>query len=108
MNQLSVSDIGFIPSNDYKDTSDDDIIQKYYSTLLYMPPEIHARKAYEPSKIDVFAAGVILFIIVSRSNPFEGEAKAGNGLYDMIAANNMEAFWNHHSTRNPECTTFAS
>lgn len=39
-------------------------------TESYMAPEIHAKMRYNGNSIDVFAAGIILFIMQSLTPPF--------------------------------------
>ena len=41
----------------------------------YRGPEIHETKGYKGEPNDIFAAGVILFILVTRLQPFVGDAK---------------------------------
>ena len=36
----------------------------------YMAPEIHDKKSYQGPVIDLFAAGVILFIMLTQHPPF--------------------------------------
>lgn len=40
-----------------------------------MAPEIHAREPYKGEQVDVFSSGVVLFIMVSGTPPFN-EASA--------------------------------
>jgi len=37
-----------------------------------MAPEIHKREPYQGDQVDIFAAGIILFIFVACKHPFEG------------------------------------
>ena len=46
--------------------------------------------------VDVFSAGVILFIMVSGMFPFE-EATNKDRVYKTIAASYASEFWKHHS-----------
>ena len=39
-------------------------------TFSYMPPEIHMKMAYDGRKVDLFAASIILFTILSQRPPF--------------------------------------
>lgn len=47
----------------------------YGGTKSYMAPEILERKQYDGRQIDIFAVGVILFIIVVGSFPFQSASK---------------------------------
>ena len=61
-------------------------------TAGYMAPEQHRRKPYEGKSIDIFAAGVILFIMVARHPPFS-KAIAKDNFYQYIGRNKPETFW---------------
>jgi len=50
--------------------------------------------------VDIFAAGVILFIMYSGSPPFE-RAVPNDSYYKLIKDKNYNAFWNAHSKRRP-------
>ena len=39
-------------------------------THNYMAPEIHEEKPYQGAQVDLFALGIILFIMVAQSPPF--------------------------------------
>lgn len=62
-----------------------------------MAPEIFS-KEYEGRKVDVFAAGVILFIMYSGNPPFE-KASPNDPYYRLIRENKLEAFWESHSRK---------
>jgi len=40
------------------------MLKSYRGTKTYMAPEIKEQKVYDGRKVDMFSAGVILFIIV--------------------------------------------
>lgn len=42
----------------------------YFNELGYMAPEINQKIPYDGKLVDIFAAGVILFIIYTGSPPF--------------------------------------
>lgn len=67
--ELKIADFGFAAPIDGKDGSGS--LETYLGTLTYMAPEIHLRLPYDGRSIDVFAAGVILFMMVSAHQPFE-------------------------------------
>jgi serine/threonine protein kinase len=64
-----------------------------------MAPEIQT-KHYVGTQVDVFAAGVILFIMYSGSPPFE-RAVPNDTYYKLIKDKNFTTFWNAHSKRRP-------
>jgi len=48
-----------------------------------MAPEQHQRKPYDGKSIDIFAAGIILFVMVARHPPFN-KAVANDQFYKFI------------------------
>ena len=46
------------------------ILKSHLGTETYMAPEIHEYKGYNGVKIDLFAAGVLLFTMKSKGPPF--------------------------------------
>ena len=57
-----------------------------------MPPEQHARKAYDGRQADLFSSGVILFMMVTQRMPFV-EARVNDPFYQLIAGNRAKYFW---------------
>ena len=49
----------------------------------YKAPEIYLRKPYSPASSDLFAAGVILFILMGGHPPFKA-AKEADPWYRLI------------------------
>ena len=66
----------------------------------YMAPEIRS-KNYDGKDIDLFAAGIILFILYAGSPPFE-KAVNTDPYYKVFSNKNYTVFWNAHSKRKPE------
>lgn len=64
----------------------------YKGTLGYMPPEQHAKRAYSGKAADLFAAAIVLFMMVSQCQPFE-EAKVHDKYYRLIAGNKPQMYW---------------
>jgi hypothetical protein len=60
-----------------------------------MAPEILLNQPYEGQKLDVFAAGVILFCMVNRQQPFS-VAQSTDSVYSCIAAGRHDLFWKYH------------
>ena len=52
-------------------------------TYGYMAPEIHEKRPYEGKQIDIFAAGIILFIMKSGTPPF-GRAYSKDPYYKLF------------------------
>merc|ERR1712051_457127 len=69
----------------------------------YMAPEILARQPYQGQVVDLFALGVILFILYSGHPPFS-MANEEDNYYKLLATNRSDLFWKAHSNpqRKPE------
>lgn len=65
-----------------------------------MAPEIHNKQPYLGYQVDLFAAAVILFVMVTGHPPF-GKAEVADPYYKCIAANRGDLFWTTHSKRWP-------
>lgn len=88
---LKISDFGIATPTEGKDG------KGYCSTMIgslpYMPPEVLSGKPYQPKPVDVFAAGIILFSMMTQSHPWGGRAQPQNKLYKCIAAKRADLFW---------------
>ena len=65
-------------------------------TLNYMAPEIHLEAPYQGKQVDIFAAAIVLFILVAKHPPFT-HAKVTDSYYKFIAGNRADIFWKTHS-----------
>lgn len=61
-----------------------------------MAPEIHARQKYSGRSVDLFAAGIILFIMYSGSPPFS-RADLRDPYYKLHTNGKQDTFWQAHS-----------
>lgn len=61
---LKVADFGFAKNENVKQ------LKSYKGTHTYMAPEIREAKVYNGKKVDIFSAGVILFILTQGIFPF--------------------------------------
>lgn len=95
---LKIADFGFAAPLMGRDGSG------YQKTKLgtesYMAPEIHMRKAYNGASVDLFASGIILFIMITQHPPFT-VAKPEDPFYKLICANRHDLFWKAHSKSKP-------
>jgi len=66
-----------------------------------MAPEIHARKPYNGASVDLFASGIILFIMFTQHPPFT-RAEPSDPFYRLLCANRADLFWKAHSKNKPE------
>jgi serine/threonine protein kinase len=72
-----------------------------------MAPEILQGKPYSGSAIDLFSAGIILFIMLTKTPPFY-RAYPSDPLYKLIAENRDDLFWLTHSKNKPNASNFFS
>ena len=78
---LKIIDFGFAAPLQGKDGSG--FLVTKLGTLSYMAPELHLGKPYEGAKVDIFAAGIILFVMVSAHMPFK-KAMPTNDTYRFL------------------------
>lgn len=62
---------------------------------MYMSPEFILRLPYNPEKNDVFACGVILFMMVTGRPPFFEKASVNDPLYKFFVERREERFWKY-------------
>jgi serine/threonine protein kinase len=72
-----------------------------------MAPEIHLKQAYNGKSVDLFAAAIILFIMVAQHPPFT-TAQPTDPFYRCIAANRADIFWKTHCKNKPNGLEFFS
>jgi serine/threonine protein kinase len=68
---------------------------EYRGTPVYMAPEIHARRPYDGFGVDVFALGVCLFIMLTRTCPFKS-ATSSDTHYSLFLKDNA-CYWRMYS-----------
>lgn len=69
-----------------------DVLQSYRGTFTYMAPEIKEGRAYNGLKVDLFSAGVILFILIRGIFPFK-EARKEEFFYSMLVQGKYSEYW---------------
>lgn len=58
-----------------------------------MAPELLEKRPYRGTCVDIFAAGVVLFIMNTGTWPFEKSASIQDPIYKHIVKKNPEDFW---------------
>lgn len=79
-----------------KTVAEGSVVGVYYShvgTERYMAPEVHEGKPYKGSTTDIFALGVMLFVMVTGVMPFFAKAVKGDPLYSYIYKNDEKGYW---------------
>lgn len=95
---LKIADFGFAAPIMGRDGSG--ALKTKLGTESYMAPEIHMRKPYNGASVDLFATGIILFIMVTQHPPFT-RAEPTDPFYRLLCANRADLFWKAHSKNKP-------
>jgi len=103
---LKIADFGFACSLAGKDGSG--LLKTVLGTESYMAPEIHQHEKYSGTVVDIFAAGIILFIMYSGHPPFVKADSKSDPYYKCLCNNKHTAFWNAHSKNKPGKNEFFS
>lgn len=90
---LKIADFGFAAPIEGKDGSG--TLTTKLGTLNYMAPEIHLKQPYQGKSVDLFAAAIILFIMVAQHPPFT-TAQPNDPFYRCLAASRADIFWRTH------------
>lgn len=67
-------------------------LRGWRGSRIYTAPEIHEGKIYDGKKADIFALGVILFVIVHGKFPFQGVTE-NDFHYNLIKKGELEEYW---------------
>mmetsp|Transcript_8581 Transcript_8581/g.7918 ORF Transcript_8581/g.7918 Transcript_8581/m.7918 type:complete len:149 (-) Transcript_8581:590-1036(-) len=87
---------GFFMAGDLAGKDDSGMMQTLLGTIGYTAPEIRAKQRYLGDRVDLFSAGVALFILVSRHPPFK-EAFESDLHYRYLIHKKTQEFWKIHS-----------
>ena len=90
---LKIADFGFAAPLEGRDGSGN--LYTNLGTHNYMAPEIHLKQPYKGDQVDLFAAGMILFIMIAQHPPFSS-ATPKDPYYKCLAANRADIFWKTH------------
>lgn len=92
--QLKLADFGF--STLIQGKTGTGLLSTYLGTRAYMAPEIIKKIPYSGQAVDVFALGVILFIMFAGSPPFN-EAQSSDAYYNLLIGKKFDYFWYVHT-----------
>ena len=62
-------------------------------TKNYMAPEILEKRPYRGTSVDIFAAGVVIFTMVTGSMPLDQSASTQDAIYKYIVEKDYDKFW---------------
>ena len=93
---VRIADFGFAAPIQGRDGSGS--LKTHLGTQAYMAPEILAKEPYQGHVVDLFALGIILFILYSGHPPFQ-LADPRDAHYKLIASNRADLFWKTHESR---------
>jgi len=68
-------------------------LSTYCGTRNYMAPEILNDKAYKGVKVDIFSAGIMLFLFCNARPPFSAAETSDNVWKTFFLGNDMKTFW---------------
>lgn len=89
---LKLADFGFSSTQALNETK--------RGTDGYMAPEIYKGVEYSGQCVDLFATGIILFIMVAQHPPFNA-ASSKDPHYKLLSTNRHDVFWKVHTKRKP-------
>ncbi|CAG9329336.1 unnamed protein product [Blepharisma stoltei] len=89
---LKISDFGF---STLIDKYADGMLYTQLGTQGYMAPEIHQNLPYRGEIVDLFAAGIVLFIMYTQNPPFT-KAVPNDPFYRLLSKKD-DKFWVYHS-----------
>ena len=90
---LKIADFGFAAPTEGRDGSG--YLKTQLGTASYMAPEIHLGKPYTGAGVDLFAAAIILFVMISQRPPFNSPNPT-DPHYRLLAADRSDLFWKAH------------
>lgn len=97
--QMKVADFGFATALAGRDGSGK--LNTVLGTESYMAPEIHLKTAYSGASVDLFAAAIVLFIMVTGHPPFN-KADPKDPYYLLFCTNRHQRFWDLHNRNKPK------
>ncbi len=90
-NNLKIADFGL--STSVESSYGDGVMYTRVGTERYMPPEMLEKNAYIGICSDLFAAGIILYVLVLGNMPTQKKAESDDYLYKFIRKKKYEQYW---------------
>ena len=95
---VKIADFGFAAPAEGRDGSG--YLRTCLGTESYMAPEIFMHQPYSGQSVDLFACGVILFILFSQHPPFMRAQQTDSHFILFVTENSR--FWTIHSRNKPQ------
>lgn len=86
--------------------SEGQTVQGLAGTLRFQPPEALEGRDYSPFAADIFALGIILFVMVQGCLPF-GTAERSDPFYGLIYSQDIQGFWDLHHEQKKKTGKFS-
>lgn len=96
--QVKIADFGFTKSLFKSDGSKINKTTQGRGTIQYKSPELHNCGEMDGEKVDVFALGVILYVMFANEIPFMN-ATPDDNIYKLIHSGDMKGFWQSKKSR---------
>ena len=90
---LKIADFGFAALLAGRDGSG--TMRTHLGTVGFKAPEIEDGKEYSGAEVDIFAAAVMLFIMMTQHPPF-ASSKLDDPYYKCIRHGRADIFWRSH------------
>lgn len=90
---VKIADFGFAAPTQGRDGSG--FLNTRLGTVAYMSPELISAEPYQGHIADIFALGIILFIMYSGHPPFNSASPADTH-YKLLVTNRADLFWKSH------------
>ena len=91
---ILIADFGFASKNSNSITT-------FRGTEGYVPPEVYAKEEFNGIFADIFALGVVLFVVVTGQMPFK-TATPNDSYYKMLMGGEYEEFWGKRNIKLSE------
>lgn len=96
---IKIADFGFAAPLAGRDGSG--YLHTRLGTIAYMAPELIMNEPYQGYQVDLFALGIILFILYTGHPPFN-QAHPTDTHYKLLVTNRADLFWKYHAKSKGE------
>lgn len=97
---IRFADFGFAAPMQGRDGSG--FLKTNLGTTAYMAPELIMKKSYQGNAVDLFALGIILFILYTGHPPFNSANPSTDAHYKLLCEGKADLFWKQHSRNKAE------